>query len=184
MKHRSRLLLALAAAGAASLALWLVLDGRPAGPGRFADAEDAALVERGAEVYARHCAECHGQHLEGQPNWQVADANGHVRAPPHDQTGHTWQHSDEEIFHAIKYSVTDTAAPGYVTDMPAFKGVLDDGDVLATIAFIKKSWPIGVRVSQAMLNPDFAGLPPGADEVEWHLPPTCQATLRRSGLSQ
>lgn len=181
--YRKRVHAALGLAGAvAAAAAAIAFLGRSDALPRFADAENATLVARGGQIYAQHCARCHGGHLEGQPHWQIADATGRVPAPPQDATGHSWQHSDAEIFHDIKYSVTDEAPPGYVTDMPAFIDVLTDGDIFAVIAFIKRSWPLGVRASQAMLNPGYAGLPPGADQVEWRLPPTCRATLRRKGL--
>lgn len=34
------------------------------------DADDAATVSLGAQVYAANCAACHGVDLEGQPNWR------------------------------------------------------------------------------------------------------------------
>lgn len=54
---------ALAALGVA--AIWTMKD-RPA---TGADHTDARLVAHGKQVYADHCAACHGANLEGQPNW-------------------------------------------------------------------------------------------------------------------
>ena len=62
----------------------------------FADPDDRAAVERGAIVYAGHCATCHGSHLEGQENWQIVGGNGRLPAPPQDQRGHGWMHSRSE----------------------------------------------------------------------------------------
>jgi hypothetical protein len=46
---------------------------------------------------------------------------------------------------------------------------------------IKARWPLGLRVSQAMLNPGFAGMPADANDVERRLPPNCNLLLRRQG---
>jgi hypothetical protein len=65
--------------------------------------------------------------------------------------------------------------------MPAFKDLLTDQEILAIIAFIKRGWPIGLRASQAMLNPGYAGMPPEASRVAWKFPPTCRAALEQRG---
>jgi mono/diheme cytochrome c family protein len=154
----------------------------PAVP-QLADADDAALVTAGAHLYRRHCASCHGRSLQGQPLWQLMDENAGRRAPAHDASGHTWQHADDAIFRMTKEGTAAAAAPGAVGAMPAFKDKLSDRDVLAVIAFIKARWPLGLRVSQALLNPGYAGMPADAATVEWRLPPTCNAVLRRATLS-
>src|ERR1700734_2825068 len=60
---------------------------------------------RGATVYAANCAGCHGQKLEGQPDWHHLNAAGRLPAPPLDGTGHGWRHSTAELFHMVKFSV-------------------------------------------------------------------------------
>jgi hypothetical protein len=59
--------------------------------------------------------------------------------------------------------------------MPAFAGHLTDHDILSVLAFIKSSWPVGIRASQAMLNPGLAGMPKDAAKSSWTLPPNCTA---------
>jgi S-disulfanyl-L-cysteine oxidoreductase SoxD len=147
--------------------------GRLDARGHFADAEDAALVARGAVVYADNCASCHGAHLEGAPDWQEVGPGGVLRAPPHDETGHTWMHDDEMIFHLTKFGLAELTPPGLVSPMPAFDGKISDQDIVATVAFIKSRWPVGVRVFQAMLNPHWQGMPAGAQSDDWHLPADC-----------
>jgi S-disulfanyl-L-cysteine oxidoreductase SoxD len=172
---------ALLAASAAAAALALRA---PAAPRlHFADAENAAAVLEGKRLYASHCAGCHGRKLQGQLLWQVQDEFAGRRAPAHDQTGHTWQHADEDLFAMTKFgrfATTPAAAKSY---MPAYAQNLSDDQILATIAYIKATWPLGLRVSQALLNPDYAGMPRNADTVEWRLPPTCQAALQRAGAA-
>jgi S-disulfanyl-L-cysteine oxidoreductase SoxD len=146
---------------------------------RIANADDLALVNAGKAVYLHHCASCHGRNLLGQPLWQLEDQFAPRRAPAHDESGHTWQHADADIFHMTKYGRFSATPPSQITYMPAFKDVLSDAEILQVMAFIKARWPLGLRVSQAMLNPGFAGMPPNAGDVEWTLPPNCNATAAR-----
>jgi len=150
----------------------------------FADADDRVATARGAVLYGENCAQCHGAHLEGAPDWQTVGADGIVHPPPQNETGHTWMHSDEELFSFVKYSLADVAAPGYVSPMPAFAGRLSDADIQATLAFIKSQWPTGVRAYQALLNPDRAGMPADAARDGWTLPPDCGTELTKAARSQ
>ena len=177
----SRLALGLAvmaAFGTAGLALRLAA-APAAAAAHFADADDLPLALRGKALYRQHCAQCHGRYLQGQPLWQLLDENAGRRAPAQDETGHSWQHSDEDLFHMTKYGRFAASPPDEVSYMPAFKDTLADRDILAVIAFIKARWPLGLRVSQALLNADQAGMPSGAETVEWRLPPTCNVLLNR-----
>jgi len=175
-----RVLAAAAVFGAAGLGVWGSATSRPAAALHLADAEDAALVADGKLIYRQRCASCHGRALQGQPLWQLMDAFAGRRAPAQDDTGHSWQHGDEDLFHMTKYGRFAAAAPDQVSYMPGFTGTLSDRDILAVIAFIKARWPLGLRVSQAMLNPGFAGMPARANEVEWKLPPNCNLSARRA----
>jgi mono/diheme cytochrome c family protein len=176
-----RLALGLAVAAAlGTAALALRLAPAPAAPApHFADADDLALALHGKDVYRAHCAQCHGRYLQGQPLWQLLDKDAGRRAPAQDETGHSWQHSDEDLFHMTKYGRFPETPPDAISHMPAFKDTVEDRDILAVIAFIKARWPLGLRVSQALLNPDQTGMPKGAETVEWRLPPTCNVLLQR-----
>jgi S-disulfanyl-L-cysteine oxidoreductase SoxD len=146
----------------------------------LADADDPGMVTPGKKIYSGHCASCHGRNLQGQPLWQLIDEYAGRRAPAHDETGHTWQHSDEDIFRMIKFGRFPSAPAGVISFMPPAEGVLSDREILDVMAFIKARWPIGLRASQAMLNPGRAGMPRQAKEGEWRLPPTCNVLLRQS----
>lgn len=115
----------------------------------WADPNDAALVARGAEVYQGQCAACHGERLEGQPDWRKRLPDGRLPAPPHDRTGHTWHHADQQLFDTTKYGTGAYAPPNYKTDMRAFKDDLPDHDIWAVLAYIKSQWPEAVRARQA-----------------------------------
>ncbi len=115
-----------------------------------ADPDDSQQVARGKSVYAQHCASCHGARLEGPPNWQEKLPSGRMPAPPHDASGHTWHHPDAMLFGMTKYGLVPGkyAPPGYQSDMPAFSGTLSDAEIWAVLAYIKSSWPPGVRETQ------------------------------------
>lgn len=102
-------------------------------------------IARGRALYAQSCASCHGAELEGQLNWQSRKPDGRMPAPPHDATGHTWHHSDEQLFRIVKHGVEQLAPPGYKSDMPAYKDLLGDDDIRAVLAFIESRWPEQIR---------------------------------------
>ncbi len=147
--------------------------------GHFADADSDALVTKGAQVYRDNCSSCHGRRLQGQALWQLKDQYLGRRAPPHDATGHTWQHSDEDLFVMTKSGKFPGAPKDLTSYMPGFDQRLSDDEIVAVLAYIKANWPIGIRASQSMLNPGFKGMPKDADKVEWTLPPNCIASIQR-----
>ena len=112
---------------------------------------DAAVLARGRELYAQHCASCHGAALEGQPNWRQRRPDGRLPAPPHDASGHTWHHPDAQLFELTKRGPT-ALVPGYASDMPGFGEVLGDGEIRAVLRFIKSTWPAEIRARQEALG--------------------------------
>ncbi len=105
-------------------------------------------ITLGQELYAANCASCHGANLEGQPDWKRRLDNGRMPAPPHDGTGHTWHHADQQLFAITKLGITEVV-PGYQSDMPVFDDVLTDDQIRAVLAFIKSTWPERQRAFQA-----------------------------------
>lgn len=148
-------------------------------PEHFANADDDAAVLQGKQLYRQQCGACHGRYLEGQPLWQVQDQYAHRRAPAHDASGHTWQHSDEALFHMTKYGRFPGVPKSIHSYMPAFEKRLSDKQILDVLAYIKANWPLGIRVSQSLLNPHFRGMPRDAGKVAWTLPPTCTESYKR-----
>lgn len=102
----------------------------------------------GRTLYLDNCAACHGVELEGQPDWMARLSNGRLPAPPHNETGHTWHHSDAQLFRIVKEGLA-SIAPGYETDMPAFGATMTDTEITAVLDYIKSTWPDRVRESQA-----------------------------------
>ncbi len=114
--------------------------------------DDPRTVALGGEIYRRECAACHGEKLEGQPAWRQRLANGRLPAPPHDETGHTWHHSDGQLFDLTKYGPAVLAGGGYQSDMPAYEDILGDDEIIAVLSFIKSRWPRAVRNRHDRLN--------------------------------
>jgi mono/diheme cytochrome c family protein len=139
------LLLVIGTIGAISWPLILsATGGKAAG-----DSTDAEQVALGATVYRENCAECHGANLEGQPNWQQRLPDGTMPAPPHDETGHTWHHPDQQLFDYTKLGGAAVVPPPFQSAMPAFGEALSDDDIWAVLAFIKSRWPERQREIQA-----------------------------------
>jgi mono/diheme cytochrome c family protein len=103
-----------------------------------ATAQDQLAI--GRQLYADRCAACHGANLEGQPDWMKRKPDGRLPAPPHDATGHTWHHSDDQLFQIVRDGLS-AIVPGYETDMPAFAGVMTDDEIVAVLDYIKSTWP-------------------------------------------
>lgn len=117
-----------------------------------ADASDTKLVAMGKNVYADNCTSCHGENLEGQPNWRDRDDEGYLPAPPHDQTGHTWHHADHLLFQITKDGTASIAPADYKTNMMGFGETLSDTEIWAVLAYIKSTWPEKQRMAQARIN--------------------------------
>ncbi|WP_274626825.1 c-type cytochrome [Arvimicrobium flavum] len=120
----------------AAAAVWVWRSGGIDMP--WARAERTAL---GRQLYAENCASCHGANLEGQPDWKRPGPNGRLPAPPHDASGHTWHHSDDQLFAITKFGTAAIVGNGYESDMPGFGDRLSDGEIRAVLDFIKAAWP-------------------------------------------
>jgi len=122
--------------------------GEPTAP----DPNDPRLVERGKVVYDDQCARCHGEHLQGEPNWQQRKPNGELAAPPHDASGHTWHHSDKQLFDMTKNGTVAALPPGYKTGMPVYRDKLSDADIWAVLSYIESAWPADIRAKQQRMS--------------------------------
>jgi len=150
MTSTTRWVIAVSAVGiliAVGTVAWLGTHAEPTKP----DSNSASLVARGKIVYAQQCASCHGADVEGQPNWRERLPSGRLPAPPHDSTGHTWHHSDKDLFSMVKTGIPEIV-PGYQTDMPKYEGVLSDSDIWAVLSFIESTWPPVIRERQQRLD--------------------------------
>ena len=109
-------------------------------------------IAAGEVLYIDTCASCHGASLEGQEDWQSPGEDGRLKAPPHDETGHTWHHPDSLLFTYTKLGGKETlAAQGmeFNSGMLGFGDQLSDPEIWNIIAYIKSTWPDRVRTTQA-----------------------------------
>ena len=126
----------------------------------LADDISPATIQLGQSIYAANCAACHGANLQGQPDWKHRLANGRMPAPPHDVTGHTWHHSDRDLFNLTKLGVAAVMGDGYESDMPAFDGKLSDAEIKAVLDYIKSTWPARAQQSQSKITAADEATPP------------------------
>lgn len=117
-----------------------------------ANPQDPKQVALGRTVYAQHCASCHGGKLQGQPKWRGRLPNGRLPARPHNETGHTWHHADQQQFGFTKHGLKPYVPGAYESDMPAFGEVLTNNEIWAVLAFIKHSWPLEILARQERIN--------------------------------
>ncbi len=131
------------------LALYLGTSGKLAD--FYTNSVDVRDVANGELLYGKNWASCHGENLEGQPEWRTPGSDGLLPAPPHDETGHTWHHTDSLLFEYTKLGGQIALAKVGVeldSGMPGFGDQLSDDDMLDVLAFIKSTWPERIRKIQ------------------------------------
>ena len=116
----------------------------------YPDNKETILL--GKSVYVQNCASCHGVKLEGQKDWMSRLPDGLMPAPPHDETGHTWHHSDKYLFMITKYGIEDIIGQKYPNNMPAYKDILSDKEIISVLSYIKSTWPNKVKKIHDQIN--------------------------------
>ncbi|MCB0077421.1 MAG: cytochrome c [Anaerolineales bacterium] len=104
---------------------------------------DDPTLALGQRLYAANCAACHGANLEGEANWRQPNADGTLKAPPHDANGHTWHHDDTYLLNVIRFGGTSPSSR-----MPAYNERLNDEEIEAVLAYIKSRWPPDIAAAQ------------------------------------
>ena len=98
----------------------------------------------GKSLYVTHCASCHGDNLQGQPNWSTKkDKDGYNLSPPLNGTGHTWHHSQEQLFNIIRYGFK-IYNENYDGKMQG-NDKLNDDDIWSILAYMKSVWPESIQ---------------------------------------
>jgi mono/diheme cytochrome c family protein len=114
--------------------------------------DDLAVVARGQALYEAHCAGCHGANGEGQTAAKGA-APSATPAPPHDSSGHTWQHPDFALIQLTKTGKSTVVCQTLdATAMPKFGLVLTDREILDILSYIKSTWPTEIRAEHERIN--------------------------------
>lgn len=101
----------------------------------------------GQAIYQQHCAVCHGSDAEGAPLWTVPGKDGFLPPPPLNGTGHAWHHPLRQLF-----SMIHDGSPGGQGRMPAWRGKLEDGEILAVIAWFQSRWPDEIYAAWARMD--------------------------------
>ena len=128
------------------------------GDGSLLKPDDQALVTLGSQIYLDNCASCHGENLQGQPNWKSPGEDGMLPAPPHDESGHTWHHTDELLFELTKFGFAKISGlSDHKSNMPIYQDILSDKEIIAALSYIKSSWPQETRQRHDQLNQRAAG---------------------------
>lgn len=109
-------------------------------------------LAQGKAIYAEACASCHGANLEGQPNWKSPGPDGRLPAPPHDETGHTWHHSDRVLLQITALGTAAMVGNGYESNMPGFGDIYAEEQLRDVLAWIKTQWPDRERAHQAQVS--------------------------------
>ncbi len=126
-------------------------------PGALFFPDNAGIVAQGEQVYAANCASCHGANLQGQADWKNRDENGMMPAPPHDESGHTWHHTDKMLFELTKFGLAKTAnLENYQTYMPVYEDLLSDEEIIAVLSYIKSTWPEEIIARHDQMNAQVA----------------------------
>lgn len=126
---------------------------RPAAAQHSLRPDDPQVLRVGERIYAQQCAACHGAKGEGQADWRDRGADGLLPAPPHDASGHTWHHPDEQLFAITKQGLAQLInQPDYRTAMPIYGGVLSDDEIVAVLSWIKAQWPPEIRQRHDEIN--------------------------------
>lgn len=96
-------------------------------------------LQVGEQVYNLRCAHCHGDSGEGQLASTVPNTVqlGLHTVPPHDATGHTWQHPSQRLREVILNGIQN---PLDLYPMPPFEGVVTDEEIDHLIAYLALWW--------------------------------------------
>jgi mono/diheme cytochrome c family protein len=97
---------------------------------------DPAQLARGAKLYQKHCARCHGD--RGQSTvlpWNVRQADGFYPPPPLDDTAHAWHHPS-----AVLAGVVGDGSPPGEGRMPAWRGILATQDIADVVVYLTSFW--------------------------------------------
>src|SRR5258705_9623841 len=110
--------------------------------------DEAPSLDPGRAIYQHHCASCHGADAQGVSHWQERDEHGELPAPPHNAEGHTWRHSDAELYQMVDKGWRDPFNKTKRLTMPAFGDVLSPEQIRAVITYLKTLWTAEQRQFQ------------------------------------
>lgn len=116
-------------------------------PERIATISADPTLQTGERLYYTYCAHCHGYTGEGQPesSAELTLSLGLDIVPPHNATGHTWQHPDQLLMEVIRVGIPN---PLNHFPMLGYQEQLTDDEIMAILEFIKLWWTDEQRAHQ------------------------------------
>ena len=87
----------------------------------------------------------------------TGNANGKLPAPPHNASGHTWHHTGQQLFDLTKFGPKILIGGEYQTDMPGYKDILSDEEIIAVLSYIKSKWPGEIRARHDAIEKKASG---------------------------
>ena len=112
-------------------------------------------ISKWRRVYLEQFNSCHGVNLEGQVSWQDTMVDEMRLAPPHDTSGHTWHHPDEMLSNLTKYGFKAMINDDYKVSMPVYDGILSEEEIIASLSYIKSTWPDEVIEIHDKINDNY-----------------------------
>lgn len=105
----------------------------------------------GRANYDLLCAHCHGYGGEGQIASTVQNTRslGMNTVPPHNATGHTWQHPDQLLIAVIRQGIQN---PLDHYPMRPFEGVMTADEITQVLKYIRLWWTDEQRAYQTQLT--------------------------------
>lgn len=97
-----------------------------------AGASDPAILERGGQIYQKHCADCHGEDGKGTPgSWPALAGNRAVNM--------------DSVANPIRLVLSGGYPPSTAGNprpygMPPFAQTLNDAEVAAVLTYVRASW--------------------------------------------
>jgi mono/diheme cytochrome c family protein len=158
VKQRPLLLMFLLAAGVVALAGCQTSSEPPVVAVRPTDSPERAAIiaadpnlAAGERTYNLYCAHCHGYSGEGQLESTVPNTRqlGLHTVPPHDATGHTWEHPSQLLRQVILNGIPN---PLNHYQMGAFEGYVTNEQVEQLIAYMSLWWTDEQRAWQEQVT--------------------------------
>ena len=74
-------------------------------------------------------------------------------APPHDASGHTWHHGNDQLFRYTllggEMALAEQGISNFKSGMPGFAEELSEQEIWNILAFIRSTWPERIQDIQA-----------------------------------
>ena len=89
---------------------------------------------------------------EGEIDWQLPREDDTVGAPPHNSTGHTWHHSDGQLFEIVLRGGKLYETPTFKSRMVAYGETMTPAEIRAVLEYVKTFWGPNEIASQARIS--------------------------------